>query len=635
ATDAVMREIHSLITGDCVVIFVPGMTRTRAGQEITVPTPVLKFLAETGAPLLPLYVDHPDDTALSTEVLTELDRVVFSFGRVLPRESGTLANLYESLLVAGEVAFTSRPILKSHLAFELLKGLKKHGQTNYLIDGNDESELKFDKLMAAAIVLSKLIKRRTSKKRVAIVLPPGKGGLLANVAVLFAGKVPVNLNFTAGESAVQSCIKQADIDKFITGSAFIEKMPSFPWPEDDAMIKLEKVLPKLKLKIGAWLGFSKLVSANALASLVGIPKQGGEEEAVLLFTSGSSGNPKGVVLSHKNLLANVNQFGCRIDLKSHESALGCLPLFHSFGCTVTMWYPIIEGFNLVTYPSPLDTVKLAELIEKFKVSLVVATPTFLRGYLRRAKKEQFESVRLVVTGAEKLPKKVAESFLKKFDVPVLEGYGLTETSPVTNVNLPDEYSPSSTGPALPNGRLGSVGLFIPGMAVRITDPETFEPLPLHESGMIWLKGPNVFSGYLNEPEKTAEVIINGWFKTGDIGRVDEEGFLYIEGRLSRFSKIGGEMVPHETVESAINQALELTDDERRIAVMGVPDEAKGEALVLLVKAGLDVSEMRQKLLDNGIPALWVPKRVVEIDEIPMLASGKLDLKGCEVAAAQN
>lgn len=630
--DIFKKELHHCLSEGSVVIFIPGVTQTRNGQMVEVPSRILQFLTSAGAPILPLYVDHPEETALGVENRADVERIVLSFGEPLQREAANLANFTENLLIAAECAYSNRPIFQSHLAYEVLRGLKKHGTTTEVLDGNDGSELRFDKLLAAAIVLSKEIKKETGKKRVGVILPPGKGGLICNVAVLLAGKVPVNLNFTAGDKAVASSIKQAGLDKFLTADPFVRKMSSFSWPPNRELILIDRVLPKLKMKIVLWLGLSKLFSTGMLARILGVPKKGGNEEAVLLFTSGSSGDPKGVVLSHRNVISNVNQFGSRVDLKSDDKILGCLPLFHSFGCTVTLWYPIIEGVGLVTYPSPLEVPKLAELIEKHKVSLLLATPTFLRGYLRRAKKEQLESVKLVVTGAEKLPKKVAESFEERFGKPVLEGYGLTETSPATNVNLPDVDGDSSH-PVIPNHRFGSVGLFIPGVAVRITDPDTHEPLPIHSSGMIWLRGPNIFEGYLDQPEKTAEVMQNGWFMTGDIGRVDEDGFLYIEGRLSRFSKIGGEMVPHETVEDHINKALGNSDDVRRIAIMGVPDDAKGEALVLLSSdPDVDLKDLRTKLTEEGIPALWIPKKIVDVDEIPILASGKLDIKACEALA---
>ena len=628
------KELHQYLADGSVILFIPGLAYTRSGQILTVPSEILKFLTSAGAPVLPLFVDHPEDTALGTERRSEIERIVLSFGEPLQREAANLANYTENLLIAAETAFSARPVLKSHLAWEILKGLKKNGRAAEIIDGNDGSRLRYDKLLAAAIVLSKVIRQETQHKRVGIILPPGKGGLLANLATLFAGKIPVNLNFTAGEKAIASCIAQAGLDKFITADPFVRKMGSFPWPPTRQLILLDRVLPPLKSRIGLWLVLSKVLSPGLLASILKIPRKGGPEEAVLLFTSGSSGEPKGVVLSHRNVLANVNQFGARIDLHSIDKILGCLPLFHSFGCTVTLWYPVIEGVNLVTYPSPLEVGKLAELVEQYSVNLLLTTPTFLRGYLRKATKEQLAPLKYVVTGAEKLPKKVAEAFEERFGKPVLEGYGLTETSPATNVNLLDAVQPAGArGPVIPNRRFGSVGLFIPGVAVRITDPDTNEPLPIHSSGMIWLRGANVFEGYLGQPEKTASVMSNGWFKTGDLGRVDEDGFLYIEGRLSRFSKIGGEMVPHETVEELINKALGHADDERRIAIVGVPDEAKGEALVLLSSnPDIDLQALRVKLTEEGIPALWIPKKIIDVPEIPILASGKLDIKSCETVA---
>jgi acyl-[acyl-carrier-protein]-phospholipid O-acyltransferase/long-chain-fatty-acid--[acyl-carrier-protein] ligase len=293
--------------------------------------------------------------------------------------------------------------------------------------------------------------------------------------------------------------------------------------------------------------------------------------------------------------------------------------------------------SLVTYPTPLEPPKLAELIEKHGVELLLATPTFLRGYLRRVKVEQLATLKYVVTGAEKLPLNLEEEFRRKFGKPVMEGYGLTETSPVTNVNLPD---PASNGklPVLASRRLGSTGQLMPGLAVRITDAITGDALPVDRSGIIWMKGPNVFTGYLKQPRKTEEVLRDGWFSTGDVGRLDADGFLHIEGRLSRFSKIGGEMVPHETVEDYIIRALELeSDSERRIAVVGVPDPDKGEALVLLsTVAGETVKQeliqLRYTLLEQGVPSLWIPRRLVPVAQIPILASGKLDIKACEKLA---
>jgi acyl-[acyl-carrier-protein]-phospholipid O-acyltransferase/long-chain-fatty-acid--[acyl-carrier-protein] ligase len=254
--------------------------------------------------------------------------------------------------------------------------------------------------------------------------------------------------------------------------------------------------------------------------------------------------------------------------------------------------------------------------------------------LRKAEPAQLRSLRLLVTGAEKLPSELAHAFEERFGFEVYEGYGLTETSPVVSTNLPDPQPRAPGDSVQPSNRLGSTGKMAPGMAAEIRDPENDAKLSLHETGMLWVRGPNIFSGYLNDPARSAEVLQEGWFKTGDLGRFDEDGFLFIEGRLSRFSKIGGEMVPHEMVEQKILAALQLDKhSERVIAVMGVPDEAKGESLILLSSVEIDSQALRAALREAEVPNLWVPRTIRQVEAIPILASGKLDLGRCKELAA--
>jgi acyl-[acyl-carrier-protein]-phospholipid O-acyltransferase / long-chain-fatty-acid--[acyl-carrier-protein] ligase len=284
----------------------------------------------------------------------------------------------------------------------------------------------------------------------------------------------------------------------------------------------------------------------------------------------------------------------------------------------------------VTYPNPLDTPKCAALIEAHKVTLMLATPTFLRGYMKRAEPEQLRSVKLIVTGAEKLPNELAEAFHARFGIEVMQGYGLTETSPAASFNLPDP-----PGVQQPSNRRGSCGRLVPGLAAEIRHPETGERLSLHDTGMLWFKGANVFEGYLASPGQSSAVLEDGWFRTADLGRFDDDGFLYIEGRLSRFAKIAGEMVPLETVEAKLVEALGLSaEGERVIAVTSVPDESKGEALVVLSTRDLDLKAIRDRLHEAGLSNLWIPKRVLRIEKIPILASGKLDIQGCRMLAEQ-
>jgi acyl-[acyl-carrier-protein]-phospholipid O-acyltransferase / long-chain-fatty-acid--[acyl-carrier-protein] ligase len=559
--------------------------------------------------------------------------VTIAFGKPLKTEAADVATMREELLKLGEFCFSRRPSLDRHLAEECVRGLKRRRFATAVIEGTDHTRLSRAKLLGAAAALSRHLRKEFSDERIAIVLPASKGSMVANLAVTLANKVPVDLNFTMGRAANESCCTRANLRVAISASPFIERLKDFPWPE--RVLKLDELLPRMKRQIIFWWIMSVLIPAGLLLRLLQIPKQGGHAEAILLFTSGTTGEPKGVVVSHRNVVGNVSQFRELLDARKTDAILGSLPFFHTFGSTVTLWYPLIEGVRIVTYPNPLEPARCAALIDRYKLTFLLATPSFLRLYLRKAEPEQLRTLRLIIVGAEKLPLELASHFEKRFDKKVFEGYGLTETAPVVSVNLPDPEPGKPGEQVQPSSRLGSVGRLAPGMAAEIREPETNQKLSLFKSGMLWLRGVNIFEGYLHDPKRTAEVMRDGWLKTGDIGRFDEDGFLYIEGRLSRFSKIGGEMVPHETIEQKIIDLLELSGrDERPIAIVGVQDEAKGEALVLLSAVDLDLAELRKKLQEAGVPNLWIPKNVHRVEAIPVLASGKLDLKKCQGLAAE-
>lgn len=635
-SDTNLEEIGQQLLADLgsngVAIFLPGQANAVKGAYSHIAADTLNSLCKLKLPVTPLAVSAASETRLST--ISRESSSTFVFQPTIAAEAINPAKWHQSVMLGNSVAYDTRPFLKESLGYNLLKGLKMHSDIK-IFDGTNDQEKTYGVILGIALALAKHIKEQTKKDRVAIILPPGTGGFIANLAVIFAGKTPVNINFTASDQAIKSSIKQADVDRYITADPFVRKVSDFPWPPLRDLIHIERILPKLKKSIKRWVIVSKIFSAKTIAKFAKINLQGGDKEAILLFTSGSSGNPKGVPLTHKNVLSNVCQFASRLDLQENSSILGCLPLFHSFGCTGTFLFPIIEGINLITYPNPLETKRLAELIENQKVEVMLSTPTFLRGFMRRIDPQQMKSIKVVVTGAEKLPKKLSEAFYKKFDLLPQEGYGLTETSPATNFNvlIPKTDTPE---PDLETSRLGTVGKFLPGIAIKVVNPASDEEIDIDQSGLILLKGPNIFPGYLNNTEKTDEVFDDGWFKTGDVGRIDHDGFLHIEGRISRFSKIAGEMVPHETLEAAIITALDLDNEtERKVAIVGVPDEKKGEATILLssvtdeTTAHQAVIDLRYKLLDVGIPSLWCPKEIRVVDDIPILASGKLDIKGCE------
>jgi len=634
ARSAIRAATEQIAAGEIVCLFPEGQL-TRSGTLLRLRRGYELIAQHANAKVVPVWLDRLWGSIFSfqggkffTKLPKEIPyRVTVAFGKPLEPAAADIATVREELLKLGEFCYSGRPLLDRHLAEACVRGLKRNRFRTAVIDGMDHSELGRAKLLAAAAALSRFLRKEFSDPRIAIVLPASKGSMVANLAVTLAGKVPVDLNFSMGRAANEFCCKRAELGVVISAGAFMERLKDFPWPE--RVLKLEELMPRLKSRILFWWMMSIFCPTPILLRLLQVPKKGGHGEASLLFTSGSTGDPKGAVLSHRNIVGNVSQFTELLDAKKEDAILASLPFFHSFGATVTLWYPLIEGVRIVTYPTPLEVAKNAALIEKYKLTLLLATPTFLRGYLRKAEPEQLRSLRLVITGAEKLPLDLAKAFEERFQQHVFEGYGLTETSPVVSVNLP-EPKPKRGEQVQPSSRLGSVGKMAPGISAEIRQPETDQKLPLHETGMVWFRGVNIFEGYLHDEKRTADVLHDRWLKTGDMGRFDEDGFLYIEGRLSRFSKIGGEMVPHESVEQKIVDLLDLSGkDERVIAIMGVQDEAKGEALVLLSSVDVDLTQLRDKLRDAGVPNLWIPKKISRVDAIPVLASGKLDLRKCQ------
>ena len=638
---AIRAAAEQIAAGEIVCLFPEGQL-TRSGTLLRLRRGYQLITHHAKAPVVPAWLDQLWGSIFSFQggrFFTKLPRkipyrVTVAFGKPLDYETADMATVREELLKLGESCYSRRPSLDRHLSQACVRGLKRHRFATAIIDGMDHSKISRAKLLGAAAAFSRYLRRELSDPRIAIVLPPGKGAVIANLAVMLAGKIPVNLNFTSGRAAIESASARARLRVAISANEFAKRLKDFPWPT--RVLHLDEVLPPMKRQILSWWMMSIFVPSPVFVRLLQLPRKGNHGEATLLFTSGSSGEPKGVVLTHRNIVGNVSQCSVLLDARKEDSILASLPFFHTFGFTVTLWYPLIEGVRIVTYPNALDPVKNAELIEKYQVTLLLATPTFLRGYLRKAKAEQFRSLRLVITGAEKLPLDLARRFEECLKQRVFEGYGLTETSPVVSVNLP-EPQPTKPGETVqPSSRLGSTGKMAPGIAAEIREPESDRKLSLHQTGMLWLRGPNIFEGYLHDPQRTAEALRHGWFKTGDIGRFDEDGFLYIEGRLSRFSKIGGEMVPHETMEHKIAAALDLHgESERKIAIVGVMDESKGEALVLLSAVDVDLAQLRKKLHEAGVPNLWIPKRVQCVESIPVLASGKLDLTKCKELVMRN
>ena len=503
------------------------------------------------------------------------------------------------------------------------------------VDALNKRKLNYGKTLAGAICLARWLKEKLGpEKMVGTWLPSSVGGALANVALAFLGRVSVNLNYTASAESVLSSIKQTGMKQILTSRLFVRRVPlevpAHEGPADDEKVQviyLEDALGAIKnwQRVASFLGVVLLPGWVIEYLWLRLGRHKLDDLATVIFSSGSTGEPKGVMLSHRNIAANIDSVIAAIDLNKKDVALGSLPFFHSFGYTVTLWAPLQIGASIVYYPDPRQAKEIGEICRTYNCNVLVSTATFLRYYLKRCDANDFKTLRYLVCGAEKLPPSLAEEFRAKFGILPLEGYGCTELSPVASANVPDVEIRNVKQIGT---KMGTIGQCLPMIAAKIVGPETFEEVPLGQDGLIMVTGANVMVGYLGTPELTAKVIRDGWYDTGDIGHMDDEGFITLTGRLSRFAKIGGEMVPLEKIEEELHATLDTTD--RFFAVTSVPDAARGERLVILHTElpGTDARAVFQKLGGRNLPNLWLPKErdFYQVAELPLLGSGKLDLK---------
>ncbi len=642
---AVREQILTHMNEGRSVVFLPGQVAKVRGTLADVPSPFLRHLGSLHIAPVPVFLGYYGDTLTTLYREKEEENCVEEF-HILPKLAAgpqTGERLLAAWMQKGEELFSKRPLLQESLTTRIVTAMRMNPSVE-TIDGMTGAALPNYKALGVAMTVARLLRKREDK-RIGVILPPGPGGLIAILSCMLAGITPVIINYASSRSAFESTVRQADLRTFITARKFMEKVPSFPWPEEQQLILVEDLLKTLSMPalIGNVL-LAKAAPVPVIAKMFDTDSHHGDDEAVMLFTSGSSGEPKGVALTHRMILANVAQCACRIPL-SNERFLGSLPIFHSFGLTVTLMLPLLNGYPICAYPNPTEARTLCELVKKYKLTLLATTPTFARAMLRRAEEDTFRSIHHFIVGAEKLQPDIEKEFQRKCGVTLLEGYGLTEATPVCSLNILDAPMVPGSAFYVPGKVARSIGAPLPGIAVRITDVEDdSKELPLTERGMIWFRGANVFHGYVGKPELNDSIFHNGWFKSGDIGQLDLNGFITLGGRLSRFSKIGGEMVPHEGIEHAIAQILQLPpEDGVQIAVTGVMDEQKGEALVLLSSLPAHqrssqeheiLGMIRRELADRGLPNLWAPRYLVPVEAIPVLATGKMDLRGCRLLAEE-
>jgi acyl-[acyl-carrier-protein]-phospholipid O-acyltransferase/long-chain-fatty-acid--[acyl-carrier-protein] ligase len=553
--------------------------------------------------------------------------VQVTFGQPLPHPVSAEYAREQVLSMAAD-AMAASDLVNTSIARRLLKNCRRYWNREALADSSGK-KLTYGRTLTAAILLAGwLRKNRLAEERLGLLLPASVGGALANLATLLCGKVPVNLNFTSGSEAIRSACTQCDIRTVLSSRIFLKKAKL---EEPEGVVYLEDLLPAFSgvAKAIALLR-ARLSPQGWLLRSLGASHVKPDDVATIIFSSGSSGEPKGVMLSHRGILANIEGGQLLFHVRSSDVIGGILPLFHSFGFTYTLCFPLMVGARVAYHPNPLDAKMIGELAAKHKISILLATPTFLRNYWRVCTPEQFASLRLVITGAEKLPAQLATDFQEKFGVTLYEGYGATEMSPVISVNVPNAEHPLWPQPG---NKPGTVGQPIPGVRIKVVDPDTLEPVGTGKQGLILSGGPSRMLGYWKQEDRTASAMRDGWYITGDIGSLDADGFLSLTDRLSRFSKIAGEMVPLIRVEEAVREHAGI----EHCVVVALPDPQKGERLVLLhTDPEKEPAHINRAVAATGMSRLWIPKAesIYRIDQLPILPTGKLDLRRVKALAAE-
>jgi acyl-[acyl-carrier-protein]-phospholipid O-acyltransferase/long-chain-fatty-acid--[acyl-carrier-protein] ligase len=614
----------ALDDGYLVCIFAEGMM-TRSGMMAGFKAGFERIMKGSTAPIIPVYLGGVWGSIFSYyggRVLSMLPKdfpypLSIHFGKHLDSQSS-------AYIVRQKVAelscdyFNSMKSPKRSLSYQFIKAARKNWRKKAIADSTGKF-LTFGKTFIGALILGEKIKQLTTRgEKIGVILPASAAAALANLAITLTNRIGVNLNFTAGQDNMNYAIQQCKIKQIISARKFAEKVQmNF---EHENIIYLEDIIETVtkKEKIKAYLK-ARFLPINFLTEKMAY---GGDELATIIFSSGSSGKPKGVMLSHHNIISNIEGVRMVVAIRRGDDLCGALPMFHSFGYTCGIWMPLASGVSVSYIANPLDGAAVAKSVRENRSTIMFAPPTFLTTYIRRAEREDFESLRIVVGGAEKLKPKIIDAFEEKFGKRPAEGFGSTELSPVVSLNIPDvsvnEVRQIGT-------KEGSVGHPLPGIAAKTVDIETGEPLAEDAEGLLMIKGPNIMLGYLNDPQKTEQVIEDGWYNTGDIAKIDNDGFIRITDRLSRFSKIGGEMVPHGVIEQTLQEALAASDPV--VAVTAVEEEKRGEELIVFfVQSAGPAEKLYDIIAKSNLPNIAKPRKenFIEIDALPVLGSGKIN-----------
>lgn len=642
-----MEEIRqALLNGEVVVIFPEG--------EVSKSPFISKFtlnyhdaVKDTDAQIIPFYIQglwgsrysHASECVNRPQYYNRIVSVGFS--KALPisaTEEEIRADLQALSADVWNVAMDhSKPIVP--LWF---RAMRKRRNRPILIDPAGKHVSGRGMLRLCHRFGDKIRSVSKNERRVGFMIPTSRDAALGIMSILSAGKTSVNLNYTAPADTVLGCIEKADVSTVVTTRAFLTKLIGKNAGFEEItkrckMIYLDEEEAKLG-SIGQLLDEAKIKYLPAkLLKFLWFTSGKLNDDALILFSSGSEGTPKGVQLTHKNIVANAQQMDYIIKLHRGDVMTSLLPLFHSFGFTMTFMAPMLDGVPMVLCPDPTDIKTLARVCAQYKTTILMGTPTFLRAIAinRWVHPMCLDTLRYIVAGAEKLRPEMRETFKLKFGKDIYEAYGCTELSPLATLNAPNVLLDDFLTMGKCNDT-SSIGMGIPGSITAIIDPETNEFLDPTSEGMIVVSGPQVMKGYLKDPEKTASVVFEKdgrrWYKTGDKGTHTPDGFVQILGRYSRFAKLGGEMISLTAVELRLAETKLLEGME--FAVTAVPDSVKGERIVLLVNGNCDEEELSRNIRKSGIPPLMIPGSVFKVDGIPKLGSGKWDFTNMKKMAIE-
>jgi acyl-[acyl-carrier-protein]-phospholipid O-acyltransferase/long-chain-fatty-acid--[acyl-carrier-protein] ligase len=629
---------QALDQGEIVCIFPEGQI-TRTGALLPFRRGLERIVKGRAATIVPVHLDRVWGSIFSfaggrfgTKIPERVPYpVTVTFGPPLP-PSTPVAAVREAVADLAARAWLDRRADCTPLHRAFLSRMRR-GPLRLCATDRTRGALSRLQVAAGAVAMARALRATwRDQPHVGLLLPPSVAGVIANLAAALAGRVAVNLNHTAGRAGMASAVRQAGLRTVLTSREYVlkAKIELPPGPEP---LFLEDLRPRIGTAQRAAAAIVALLAPKRLVERwAGAARpQTADDLLTILFSSGSTGEPKGVMLSHFNLDSNIQALAQVFRPDRRDRLLAILPLFHSFG-TMSLWFGLLRGVPLVCHPSPLDAEAIGQLVLDHEVTMLLATPTFLSMYMRRCTPEQFGSLRIVMTGAEKLPQRLADEFEQSFGIRPLEGYGATECAPVIAASIPPFRAP---GFFQAGSKRGSVGPLLPCMTARIVDPDTGAPVPPGTPGLLLVRGPNVMCGYLGRDDLTRQAMRDGYYTTGDIARLDADGFLFITDRLARFSKIGGEMVPHGRVEEALHEAAAAKG--LAFAVTALPDEKKGERLAVLTTFDLArVPALLEQLAASGLPNLFLPKRdaFARVDAIPVLGTGKVDLQALKRIAKE-